>query len=148
HYEVLHHSQFIAELVRAGRLPAVGRDRGVITYHDACYLGRHNGEYEAPRSVLKAAGVVRLSEAVLAREKSFCCGGGGGRMWMEESPTKRINWARWEQLRCLTADTVAVACPFCRTMLSDAAAAENSSIPVADIAELVAEGLDKKLRLP
>ncbi len=142
HYEVLHHSQLIAKLVQSGKLSAPGRDRGIVTYHDACYLGRHNGEYEAPRSVLKTAGARRLSEAVQSRQKGFCCGGGGGRMWMEESPGTRVNGARWEQLKCLNADTVAVACPFCRTMLSDAAAAEDSPIPVADIAELVAEGLD------
>ena len=144
-----HHSQFIAELIRSGRLSTPARDLGNVTYHDACYLGRHNGEYEAPRDVLEAAGGEgRLREAAQSRRRGFCCGGGGGRMWMEESSGSRINKERWEQLTRLHVDKVAVACPFCRTMLSDAAAAENSSIPVADIAELVAEGLDKKLRLP
>ncbi len=140
-YEVQHHSRFIADLIRSGRLALNGRGQGAVVYHDACYLGRNNGEYEAPRDLLKAGGT-RLIEASRFREQGFCCGGGGGRMWMEESVGTRINAERWKQLKVPRADRVAVACPFCKTMLQDAARGEHSPIPVEDIAELVAKELD------
>ena len=142
HYRILHHSQLIAELLRSGRLVANGRALGSVAYHDACYLGRHNGEYEAPRSVLRATGARLPRELVQSREQGFCCGGGGGRNWMEESIGTRINRARWKQLKTQRTDVVAVACPFCKTMLSDAAKATDDPTPVEDVAELWAKELD------
>ena len=142
HYQVLHHSQLIAELVQSGRLQARGQALGSVAYHDACYLGRHNGEYEAPRSVVRATGARLPTELVQSREKGFCCGGGGGRSWMEESIGTRVNRARWKQLKTQRSDVVAVACPFCKTMLSDAAKATDDPTPVEDIAELWAKELD------
>ena len=139
-FDVTHHTQFIEELVRSGRLPLRGGSDQKVAFHDPCYLGRHNREFDAPRAVLRAAGA-QLEEPTEAREKSFCCGAGGGRMWMEETTGGRVNAARWNQLKVLQPKSVAVGCPFCMTMLSDAAAADGSSIEVQDVAEVVAAQL-------
>jgi Fe-S oxidoreductase len=132
-YEVVHHTQLLSELIAAGRLrPRSGN--GKVTYHDACYLGRHNGVYDAPRSLL-AGDIVEMPRH---REHGFCCGAGGARMWMEES-TPRINDTRFEEAAATGAETVATACPYCLVMLDDAAKGKNSNIRVADAATLLAE---------
>jgi Fe-S oxidoreductase len=111
-----------------------------LTYHDSCYLGRYNGIYSAPRELLKMAGYT-VCEPKETRDIGRCCGAGGGRMWMEEKLGTRINHKRLEDLQKTGADKVAAACPFCLTMLSDAAREKKAeNVQVYDIAELLASG--------
>ena len=139
-YEVIHHTHLINELVGAGKISLdVSKDQYTVTFHDPCYLGRHNGILEAPRQALKSAGVTTI-EMPRNERKSFCCGAGGAQMWKEEEPgTMRVSEARFKEAKETGADTVAVGCPFCMTMFSDAAKAEGGSIQVKDVAELVVE---------
>lgn len=144
HYEVVHHSTFIAQLLADGRLPLVEGAEGAqtIVYHDSCYLGRYHGVYDAPREALRRAlPVVTVADPPRARDKGLCCGAGGGRMWMEERTGVRINAERTTELLATGADAIAAACPFCMTMLSDGVAAAGASVPVYDIAEVVASRL-------
>jgi Fe-S oxidoreductase len=137
---VIHHTQFINELVGAGKIQlSVDRDQYTVTFHDPCYLGRHNDIYDAPRETLSSAGVTTI-EMPRNESKSFCCGAGGAQMWKEEEPgTMRVNEARFQEAKETGAGTLAVGCPFCMTMLSDASRAEGGSVQVKDVAELVAE---------
>jgi len=135
--EVMHHSQLIAHLQGEGKLPEPKHD-GSVTYHDPCYLGRIGGEYDAPRDVIGGVDV----EAERHGRGSFCCGAGGAQMWMEESVPEgndRVNIIRAKELAATGADTVAVGCPFCSTMVTDGLSAIDSNIEVKDIAELVWE---------
>jgi len=148
-YEVIHHTQFISQLIADGRLKipsAEGQgDAGVTTYHDPCYLARVNGIHEAPRDVLRTALGAKagseLREMPRNREKTFCCGAGGGRMWMEEDPKSRVSTLRAKEALGTGAKTVAVGCPFCLTMMTDGVAAQTDSVRVMDVAELLAERL-------
>jgi Fe-S oxidoreductase len=145
HYEVVHHSTYIAALLRDGRIPLGAANDAAqrIVFHDACYLGRYNGVYDEPREVIRQAlPIVNLVEPTRTRDRSLCCGAGGGRMFMEERIGKRINVERKEELAATGADTVAVACPFCMTMLSDAGQGSQDYVPVVDIAELIARRLE------
>jgi Fe-S oxidoreductase len=141
-YEVLHHSTLIAQLLQQGRLKP-RRNLQRVIFHDPCYLGRHNGEFDAPRAVLAALGTEPPLEFALAREKAMCCGAGGGRMWLEETIGTRINVLRAEQALALQPQVVATACPYCAVMMADglAAAQAGTPLPARDIAELVAEAL-------
>ena len=140
-YEVIHHSTYIERLLEQDLLP-LRTDNGkqlVIAYHDSCYLGRYNDVYDAPREALKRAlPVVTIAEPPRNRSRGLCCGAGGGRMWMEERVGKRINVERTEELVATGADALAVACPFCMTMISDGAKSIGADVPVYDIAEVVA----------
>ena len=140
-YEVIHHSTYIERLLDTGRIP-LDTDDGkglVVAYHDSCYLGRYNDVYDAPREALRRAlPVVTLAEPKRTRSRGLCCGAGGGRMWMEEKQGKRINVERTEELLATGANALAVACPFCMTMISDGAKALGADVPVYDIAEVVA----------
>jgi len=140
-FEVMHHSQFIAELIEAGRLVLKNSNNPAITYHDPCYLGRYNGVFKQPRSILKKLPGAKLLEMERNGKSSFCCGGGGGRMWQEENIGRRISEMRIEQALGTKAATLAAACPFCLQMFEDAIKAKEcqASIRVMDIAELVAE---------
>jgi len=144
HYEVIHHSTYIERLLQENRVPLQTDDgkRLTVAYHDSCYLGRYNDVYDAPRETLKRAlPVVNLVEPKRTRDRGLCCGAGGGRMFMEERTGKRINAERVEELLATGADTIAVACPFCMTMMSDGAKARDASVQVVDIAEVVAQRL-------
>lgn len=118
-YEVVHGAQLVAQLLAEGRLSFTREVKQVLSYHDPCYLGRTNGEYEAPRQVLRAIPGLELREAELSREKAMCCGAGGGRMWLEEKLGERINQTRVHQLQSCGAQDVAVACPFCAVMIGN-----------------------------
>ena len=140
-YEVVHHSTYVERLLAAGRVPLADGDgeRLVVAYHDSCYLGRYNDVYDAPRETLRRAlPVVHLVEPPRTRDRGLCCGAGGGRMFMEEKTGKRINVERTEELLATGAEAIAVACPFCMTMITDGVTARGSSVPVYDIAEIVA----------
>ena len=143
-YEVFHHSQFISKLVDEGRLPVGSNLKDTITYHDPCYLGRYNNEYEAPRNLLKKAASEPMREMKRHGRESFCCGAGGARMWMEETIGSRINENRTEEAIQTGASTVATGCPFCMTMISDGIAAKGKteSMQAKDISELVLEAVD------
>ncbi|MBX7167392.1 MAG: 4Fe-4S dicluster domain-containing protein [Pirellulales bacterium] len=145
HWQVEHHTKFIADLLAAGRLQfAPGAETGAVTFHDPCYLSRHNGGADAPRAVLGAVADKRLPivEPEQHGPNGFCCGAGGGRMWMEEDIDKRVNFRRFAQLKATGAKTVAVGCPFCMTMLDDASKNDEAAgIAVKDVAELVAARL-------
>jgi Fe-S oxidoreductase len=144
-YTVIHHTQLINELVGAGKISLeVTSDQYTVTFHDPCYLGRHNKEFDAPREALKAAGVTTI-EMPRHAARSFCCGAGGAQMWKEEEAgTGRVNEARFKEAKSTGAKTVAVGCPFCLTMMSDASKADGGEIQVRDVAELVAEQLKTK----
>ena len=144
-YTVIHHTHLINELVGAGKIQlSVDSEKYTVTFHDPCYLGRHNGILEAPRETLNATGVT-IIEMPRSGRKSFCCGAGGAQMWKEEEPgTMRVSEARFKEARETGAVAVAVGCPFCMTMLSDASRAEGSTIQVKDVAELVAERIKTK----
>jgi len=140
-YEVIHHSTFVERLLQEGRVPlqAAEGKRLTVAYHDSCYLGRYNDVYDAPRETLRRAlPIVDLVEPKRTRDRGLCCGAGGGRMFMEERVGKRINVERTEELLATGAETIAVACPFCMTMISDGVKAVQSDVPVLDIAEVVA----------
>jgi Fe-S oxidoreductase len=140
--EILHHTQLIAELLREGKIHLnSGRDLS-LTYHDSCYLGRHNGIIKEPREILSRVDGARFKELPQCREHSFCCGAGGGLMWTEESLGQRINHMRTAEVISASPDLVVTSCPFCQTMLVDGLKdKEQAQIKVKDIAQLVAESL-------
>jgi Fe-S oxidoreductase len=147
-FEVVHHTELIAELVRDGRLPAskaapfAGQP---VTFHDPCYLARHNGITEAPREALRAVGV-EVTEMARNRRQGFCCGAGGGRMWLEEKVGTRVNQNRVDEAAQTLGEkggVVAAACPFCITMLRDGVneTGREEALKVFDVAEIVAASL-------
>ena len=152
-YTVLHHTQLLNRLVRDKKLVPVSPVSEDITYHDPCYLGRHNKEYAAPRELIGASGA-KLTEMPRHADRSFCCGAGGARMWMEEHIGKRINHERVDEALATGATTVATACPFCRVMVSDGVndrqeAAGREGVDVRDVAQLLLESLDRgAVKLP
>jgi Fe-S oxidoreductase len=142
-YEVIHHTQLLARLVSEGRLVPSNPVEEKITYHDPCYLGRHNRVYTPPREIMADVPGVRTQEMHRCRERGFCCGAGGARMWMEERIGKRINTERIEEALGTDPDTVSTACPFCLVMLGDAidekkvSGAAKESLQVVDVAQLL-----------
>ncbi|NYF98658.1 heterodisulfide reductase-related iron-sulfur binding cluster [Janibacter cremeus] len=155
-YEVMHHTQLLNRLVREKKIAPVNRPDGPrksslkdvastgpsVTYHDPCYLGRHNNVYAPPRELISALPGVELKEMERSKEKSFCCGAGGARMWMEEKLGSRINLNRTEEAIATGADRIAVGCPFCRVMLTDGLTAKQSEgasedIEVVDVAQML-----------
>ena len=143
-WEVLHHSQFIHGLLRTGILRPGGRwGGGVVTYHDSCYLGRYNQVYEPPREVLASLPGLELVEMKRTRQRGFCCGGGGGSMWMEHEAGQRVNDLRMKEIQQMDPDVAAVACPFCLIMLDDSLTRRNRAerLGLRDLAEVVAATL-------
>ncbi|MDT7732893.1 MAG: hypothetical protein QOE12_67 [Mycobacterium sp.] len=146
-YTVLHHTQLLNRLVRDKQLVPVSPVSEDVTYHDPCFLGRHNKVYEAPRELIGAAGA-KLAEMPRHGDRSFCCGAGGARMWMEEHIGKRINHERVDEALATGATTVATACPFCRVMITDGVndrqeVAGREGVDVRDVAQLLLESLDR-----
>ncbi len=131
---MVHHTQLLNQLVREKKLIPVNKATTSLTYHDPCYLGRHNEIYQPPRELLSATGV-KVTEMPRNQERSFCCGAGGGRMWMEEKIGTRINLNRVDEAIATGVDEVAVACPFCRVMVTDGMTARESDVEVLDVAQ-------------
>jgi len=143
-FKVIHHSELLDELVASGRLRVTRNRSERITYHDACNLGRYNDVYEEPRRVLASTSRGALLEMSLNRKKGFCCGGGGGRAWMEENEGRRVSQVRVEQAMEVKPDILASACPFCLTMFEDGVKSKEvaDKIKTRDIAEVLAESLE------
>ncbi|RGC68866.1 succinate dehydrogenase/fumarate reductase iron-sulfur subunit [Micromonospora sp. MW-13] len=138
-FEVVHHTQLLAHLVSSGKLTPVQPVDGGVTYHDPCYLGRHNRVFTPPREVLDSSIAGELTEMPRNSERSFCCGAGGARMWMEEKIGKRINVDRVEEAMSTGAKTIAVGCPFCSTMLNDGVNGKGAGeqVEVVDVASVL-----------
>ena len=140
--EVLHHSELINQLVKSGQLQLPQLDQGKLLFHDSCYLGRHNETYEAPRELLQSATGKAPLEFERSRENGFCCGAGGGRMWLEEVTGERINRVRVKEALQQKPDVLCSSCPYCMTMLEDGLKDEGAeATKVKDVAEVVAEAL-------
>jgi len=142
-YEVIHHTDFIMGLISSGKIAPGKELREKITYHDSCYLGRYNQLYDPPRNAIAAIPGVELKEMERSRDKGLCCGAGGARMFMEETTGTRVNAERTREALSLKVNTVATACPFCMTMLTDGVKDSESAgnVQVKDIAELVLASL-------
>ncbi|HHJ52012.1 MAG TPA: (Fe-S)-binding protein, partial [Caldithrix abyssi] len=143
-YEVIHHTEFIDQLVREGKITVKPENNGQkLTFHDPCYLGRHNHVFDAPRENLKTLGIDYV-ELENNRENSFCCGAGGAQMWKEEEKGDQpVRQKRFEEVQACGADIVGTACPFCLTMMNDAANELEANVQVKDVAELIAERLEE-----
>lgn len=146
HYTVFHHTQYLAQLIESGRLKVPANYAESVTYHDPCFLARVNDETQAPRKVLSDALTIPLIELERRESKTFCCGAGGGRMWMEEAPAQRPGLARAREIVATGASTVAVGCPFCKVMVGDSLAqtAPDQTPSVLDIAELLLKATEKQ----
>ena len=142
HYEVIHHSEFLSTLVDEGRLQVDRSSAETVTFHDPCYLARVNGIVDAPRDVLAATGA-ELDELPRHGCRTACCGGGGGRMWLDDGPEDRVGRDRVNEITAAGAETVVVSCPFCRTMIGDGLASGGHSANVVDLAEVLFESLEE-----
>jgi len=140
-YEVIHHTQLLSKLVEDGRLTPTEEVRTLLSYHDPCYLGRHNEIYTAPRKVLDAIPGLSTVEMPRHEHSGLCCGAGGARMWMEERIGKRINMERMDEAASTGAQKVGVACPYCLVMLDDGAKARGDDIEVLDVAQVVSRSI-------
>lgn len=139
-FKVVHYTQLIADLIRQGKLKITNELNSILTYHDPCYLGRYNGVYQEPRRILQAIPKAKLEEMARSKNKSFCCGGGGGLMWIEEQPgTTKINQIRTEDVLKTGADTVVTACPYCLQMFEESIESKDIKdlLKARDLAELV-----------
>jgi Fe-S oxidoreductase len=147
-FEVIHHTQLLARLVEEGRLSPTAAVDAKVTYHDPCYLGRHNEVYDAPRAVVDGVEGLEKVEMGRCRQQGFCCGAGGARMWMEETIGKRVNHERVDEALALEPDLVASACPFCMVMLDDAVSDRvgrgelaEGKVEVVDVSQILGRAL-------
>jgi len=142
-FEVIHHTQLIAELLKQGKLTVAQKLEKKATYHDSCYLGRYNDIYLAPREILQYVSGAAPLEMKHHKSKGFCCGAGGGRMWMEEQIGRRINQMRTEEAINTKAEILASACPYCLQMFEDAIKAleAEGKLKALDLSEIVAESI-------
>lgn len=140
-FEVLHYTQYLAQLINEGRLKLTKEVAQKVTYHDPCYLGRHNGIYSEPREVLRSIPGLELVEMPFSGKTSFCCGGGGGRIWMETKKEGRISDLRLQQAAATGAGVLAVACSYCMVNLEDSNLSGDGSLAVKDISELVQQSI-------
>ncbi len=146
HYQVYHHTQYLNQLINEGKLKIRSKNfqSNSITYHDSCYLGRYNNEYNAPRQIINNIPGLNVIEPEKTRDKGLCCGAGGGQMFMEETAGKRVNIERTEELLKSKPDEIAVNCPFCMTMISDGVKAlDSENVKIKDIAEILLDNLDE-----
>ncbi len=143
-YEVIHHSTLLRDLIADGKLRISTERQSVLTFHDPCYLGRYHDEYDAPRDILASLNGNAPVEMPRSRDRSFCCGAGGGRMWMEEREGKRVNIERTEEALALQPDVIGTGCPFCLTMLTDGVKEKDAGdkVEIKDIAELLLEAIE------
>jgi Fe-S oxidoreductase len=142
-YEVIHATEFVKRLIAAGKIQFKANGSQTVTFHDSCYLGRYNDIFDAPRDILQLIPGVRLREMERNRKFGMCCGAGGGRMWVDEEPSKRVNIKRVEQALETNPDAVAVACPYCMTMIDDGLKSKDmeEKVKTLDVMELVAEAM-------
>jgi Fe-S oxidoreductase len=140
-FEVVHIAQYLCELINEGRLELTGEYGKKVTYHDPCYLGRHNGIYDEPREALKKIPGLELTEMADSLEDSLCCGGGGGRIWMETLKGERFSDLRLEQAVDVGAEVLVTACPYCITHFEESrlTLGDNESLEIKDITEIIAE---------
>ncbi len=145
-FDVVHYTEFVNDLIRDGRIRPVARIDATVAYHDSCYLGRHNGIYDAPREIVGAIPGLEMVEMSRSRERGFCCGAGGGHMWIEESKGQRVNHARTEQFFETDAETVGVSCPFCLQMFEEGIGSlgQEGSKRAKDILEILDESLSAR----
>jgi Fe-S oxidoreductase len=143
HYEVTHATEFVRQLIADGKVDFKTNGSKNVTFHDSCYLGRYNDVFDAPREILELIPGVKLNEMERNRKFGMCCGAGGGRMWMEEESDKRVNFRRVEQALETNPDTVAVACPYCLTMVDDGLKSKNmeEKVQTLDVMEMVVENM-------
>jgi Fe-S oxidoreductase len=145
-YEVVHHTEYLNELISEGKLKlkADNSEKHTFTYHDSCYLGRYNNLYDEPRKIIASLPNVELAEVERNCDKAFCCGAGGGQMFLEETEGKRINVERTDELLATGADTIALNCPFCMTMVTDGVKANEKTdeVKVRDLAEILLDYVD------
>ncbi len=144
HFEVVHITEYLHQLISEGRLKLTKDYAKTVTFHDPCYLGRHNGVYEQPRAALKSVPGLQLNEMGESRKNSFCCGGGGGRIWMETPKGQRLSDLRLEQAVSTGAQVLATACPYCTTNFEDSRlgrADGGAAIEVRDITEIIREAI-------
>ena len=141
-YEVVHHTEFIDTLVKEGRIKGMNEMQKRVTYHDSCYIGRYNNNYEAPRSTIKHVPGLEVVEMDRNRSRGLCCGAGGGQMYLEEKQGKRVNIERTEEALATGAETITTACPFCMTMMNDGVKnKEAEGVVVKDVAEVLLESI-------
>lgn len=142
-YEVVHHTAFIDSLVKSGRIKGMTAMQEKVTYHDSCYIGRYNNIYEEPRALLTDIPGLNVIEMDRNKSRGFCCGAGGGQMFMEETEGKRVNIERTQEALATGADTIATACPFCMTMMNDGVKSEHpeGDVRVRDVAEILLEAV-------
>lgn len=143
-FEVIHHSQFLKQLIDSGKLKITPKSNGIAAYHDSCYLGRYNSIYDEPRFVVEKSTGNKPKEVLRHRERGMCCGAGGGKMWYEEERGERINYTRFEEFEHIDASKIAVACPYCLIMLDDATKYKGveDKVKVRDISQFLAESIE------
>ena len=149
-FEVQHYSQFVDELISQGRIKPIRMIETTVAYHDSCFLGRHNGIYDQPRNIAKAIPGVTLVEMDRRREQGFCCGAGGGHMWVEESQGERINHMRTDHFLGTGAQTVGVSCPFCLQMMTEGIQSKGheGDKEAKDLLEILADSLEPEALAP